>query len=175
MLKYILKRIRIFFLLIFRYKFVKVGKDFYCGKNLYIKPNTVSIGNSVYFGNYCHLSAGEILIDDYVMLASSVSIIGGDHVYNYPGKPMTKSARGKQKAVIIEKDVWVGHGTIIMHGVTLGEGCIISAGSIILKDVQSYSIMAGNPAKIIKNRFNTIKEKINHSKSIHGSFYKNIK
>ena len=170
MLKYVLKRIRIFLLLNFRYRFVKVGKDFYCGKNLYIKPNTVTIGNSVYFGNYCHLSAGDILIADYVMLASSVSIIGGDHIYNRPGKPMTKTARGEQKTVMIEKDVWVGHGAIIMHGVTLGEGCIVSAGSIVLKDVQPYSIVAGNPAKMIKNRFETINEKIIHSKSINGNF-----
>jgi len=170
MLKYILKRIRILLLQIFRYKFVKVGKDFYCGKNLYIKPKTVTLGNSVYLGNFCHLSAGDILIADYVMLASSVSIIGGDHIYNRPGKPMTKTARGEQKTVIIEKDVWVGHGAIIMHGVTLGEGCIVSAGSIVLKDVQPYSIVAGNPAKMIKNRFETINEKVIHSKSINGNF-----
>jgi len=174
MLKYILKRIRIFLLLNFRYRFVRVGKDFYCGKNLYIKPNTVTIGNSVYFGNYCHLSAGEILISDYVMLASSVSIIGGDHIYNRPGKTMINSKRGEQKTVVIEKDVWVGHGAIIMHGVTLSEGCIISAGSIVLKDVQPYCIMAGNPAKKIKNRFESKEDKIYHSKSIGGSYYSNV-
>ena len=174
MVKYLLKRIRILILLIFRYKFVKVGKGFYCGKNLYIKPNTVSIGNSVYFGNYCHLSAGEILIDDYVMLASYVSIVGGDHIYNRPGNTMIESKRGEQKTVIIEKDVWVGHGAIIMHGVTLGEGCVISAGSIVLKDVPPYSIVTGNPAKRIKDRFDSIEENIYHSKSIDGNYYKDI-
>ena len=166
MVKYLLKRIRILILIFFKYKFVKVGKDFYCGRNLYIKPNTVSVGNSVYFGNYCHLSAGEILIDDYVMLASYVSIVGGDHIYNRSGKTMINSKRGEQKTVVIEKDVWVGHGAIIMHGVTLHEGCIVSAGSIVLKDVQPYSIVAGNPAKKIKNRFESTEENIYHSKSI---------
>ena len=174
MVKYLLKRIRVLILLIFKYRFSKVGKDFYCGKNLYIKPNTVSIGNSVYFGNYCHLSAGEIIIDDYVMLASFVSIIGGDHIYNQTGNPMIKSKRGEQKKVIIEKDAWVGHGAIIMHGVTLGEGCIIGAGSVVLKDVPPYSVVTGNPAKKINNRFESTKEKIYHSKSIDGSFYRNI-
>ncbi|NHZ86853.1 MAG: antibiotic acetyltransferase [Planctomycetia bacterium] len=174
MVKYLLKRVRIFTLQIFKYKFVKVGRDFYCGKNLYIKPNTVSIGNSVYFGNYCHLSAGEIIIDDYVMLASYVSIIGGDHIYNQPGKPMIKFQRGEQKKVVIEKDVWVGHGTIIMHGVTLGEGCIIGAGSIVLQDIPPYSIVTGNPAKRIKDRFDSTNEKKQHSKAIDGSYYKNI-
>jgi len=175
MIKHFLKRIRILLLRFFKYKFVKVGNGFYCGKNLYIKPNTVSIGNSVYFGNNCHLSAGNILIDDYVMLASYVSIIGGDHIYNQPGKTMINSKRGEQKTVVIEKDVWVGHGAIIMHGVTLGEGCIISAGSIVLKDVQPYCIMAGHPAKKIKNRFESIEEEIYHSKSIGGSYYNNVK
>jgi len=69
---------------------------------------------------------------------------------------MTKTVRGEQETVKIEKDIWVRHGAIIMHGVTLGEGCIVSAGSIVLKDVQPYSIVAGNPAKMIKNRFETM-------------------
>ena len=170
MVKHFLKRIRILILQFFKYKFVKVGTGFYCGKNLYIKPNTVSIGNSVYFGNYCHLSAGDIIIDDYVMLASYVSIVGGDHIYNQPGKTMINTKRGEQKTVVIEKDVWVGHGAIIMHGVTLGEGCIVSAGSIVLKDVKPYSIVAGNPAKKIKSRFESKENETYHSRSIHGNY-----
>lgn len=153
-MKKILKKIRIFLLINFRYKFKKVGQDFYCGKNLFIRPNTIIIGNKVYIGNNAHLSVNELIIKDYVMLASNVSIIGGDHNFNQVGLPIRETGRAEQKKVIIERDAWIGHGATIMHGVTIGEGSIIAAGSLVVNDVPAYSIIGSPTAKLIKMRFN---------------------
>lgn len=54
------------------------------------------------------------------------------------------------KGIVIEDDVWVGGGSIILPGVTIGQGSIIGAGSVVTKDVPSYTIVAGNPAQFIK-------------------------
>jgi acetyltransferase-like isoleucine patch superfamily enzyme len=170
LLKKFLKKIRIFILLTFKYKFTIVGSNFYCGKNLIIKKNSISIGNNVFIGNNCHLSVNKLFIDDFVMLASNVAVVGGDHRYDIVGTPMIFSGREEQKAVTIEKDVWIGHGAIILEGVTVGEGSIIAAGSVVTKDVSSYAIYAGIPAKKIGNRFNSKEEVIIHSRMLKGRF-----
>ena len=55
---------------------------------------------------------------------------------------------------MIENDVWIGYGAIIVSGVRIGHGAIVAAGSVVLKDVAPYSIVAGNPARDVSQRFN---------------------
>lgn len=172
-MKKILKKIRVWFLITFKYKFKTVGENFYCGKNLIIKPNSVALGNNVYIGNKCHLSVKNLIIEDFVMFASNVSVVGGDHNFSKIGTPTIFAGRDIRKDVIIGKDAWIGHGAIILHGVSIGEGSIVAAGSIVTKDVPPYTIVAGNPAKIIRERFSSEKDKIEHSKSIGGSYNNN--
>lgn len=59
-----------------------------------------------------------------------------------------------QKRVVIGPDVWMGHGAIILPGVSVGTGAIIGAGSVVTKNVADYTIVAGNPAKLIRRRVN---------------------
>jgi len=66
---------------------------------------------------------------------------------------MILAGMDKVLPVRIEDDVWVGHGAIILHGVTIGEGAIVAAGSIVTKDVAPYSIVAGGPARKLRDRF----------------------
>lgn len=165
-MKKLLKKIRMFILLQFKYRFKKVGKNFYIGKQIYIRPNTVSVGNNVFIGSFSHLSVKDLFIDDYTMIASSVSIVGGDHNFEIIGIPTIFNGRGKEKEVIIEKDVWIGYGAIIMHGVKLGEGSIIGAGSVVTKDVEPYTIVAGNPAKFVRYRFHSQEGCLKHSRKI---------
>lgn len=171
-MKNIFKRIRMFFLLFFVYKFNKKGKQFYIGKNLFIRPNTVSIGNYVFIGSNSHLSVKKLYIDDFTMLASYVSIVGGDHNFESVGIPMILNQRSIEKEVVIKKDVWIGHGVIILHGVTIGEGSIIGAGSIVTKDIEPYSIVAGNPATFIRKRFASEEERVKHSQKINRIYNK---
>ncbi len=105
-------------------------------------------------------------IGDFSSIAENVTILlGGNHPtdwissfpfgivfdefkekhYNYP-----KLSKG---SVIIGNDVWIGLNTTILSGVTIGDGAIVAAGSIVTKNVEPYAIVGGNPAKVIKKRF----------------------
>jgi chloramphenicol O-acetyltransferase type B len=144
-LKELLKRIKIAWLLAFRYRFRKVGRGFYCGSSLYIRPGTVSIGDNVF--------------------------IGGDHEYGIVGRPLRDTGRGQEMPVVIEDDVWVGYSCIIMHGVTLGEGSVIAAGSVVTKSVPPYTIWGGIPAKHLKDRFGSEEDRSRHSIDIGGNYH----
>lgn len=58
--------------------------------------------------------------------------------------------------IVIEEDVWIGSNSVILSGVKIGRGSVIGAGSIVTKDIPRYSVVAGNPAKIVKMRFSKI-------------------
>ena len=68
--------------------------------------------------------------------------------------------------IIIEDDVWIGTGAIILKGVRIGEGAIIASGALVNKDVPGYSIVGGVPAKVLKMRF-TDEQIIEHKKALH--------
>lgn len=88
-----------------------------------------------------------------------------DHLFNIIGKTIWNSPRGDSFKTVIGNDVWIGHGAIIIAGVHIGDGAIIAAGSVVTKDVQSYSIVGGNPAKFIKKRFTEKEIKLHESKN----------
>ena len=56
------------------------------------------------------------------------------------------------KDVIIKDFVWLGHGVTILPGITIGEGAVVAAGSVVVKDVSDYMVVGGNPAKVLKSR-----------------------
>lgn len=72
------------------------------------------------------------------------------------------SWKGLDEITYIGDDVWIGYGAIIMSGVRIGNGTIVAAGSIVTHDTEAYSIVAGIPAKKIKQRFDTIEDQIRH-------------
>jgi acetyltransferase-like isoleucine patch superfamily enzyme len=170
MIKSFLKKLRMFFLLTFIYNFKKVGSNLYVGKQLSIRPNTVSVGNEVFIGSYANFAVCLLEIGDYVMIGPRVAIVGGDHRFDIVGKPCSKTGRDTQKKVSIGKDVWIGYGTIIMQGVMIGEGSIVAAGSLVTKDLAPYGVYGGHPARLIKKRFATAEDEIKHSKKINGIY-----
>ena len=61
----------------------------------------------------------------------------------------------RKGSIILQNDVWIGHGATIMAGVTLHNGCVVAAGAVVTKDVPPYTIVGGNPARQIRNRFDS--------------------
>ena len=116
------------------------------------KNSVVFSGKDVYIGHQCHIGA-DVVFGNKVLLASNVSFVGGDHRWDVVGVPIMDTGRDRLAAVDIGDDVWIGHGAIILQGVSLGEGCIVAAGSVVTRDVAPYSIVGGNPAAVIRRRF----------------------
>jgi acetyltransferase-like isoleucine patch superfamily enzyme len=125
-------------------------------------PLRVTVGDNVYIGKDVHIEA-NCRIGDYCLIANRVAIVGRyDHdftVVGYPIRfaPWVGSHRfinpHASEQAIIEDEVWLGYGAIILTGVTIGRGCIIAAGSVVTRDIPPYSIAAGVPAKVIAQRF----------------------
>lgn len=130
-----------------------------CKGNLYILPNTIlcypyriSFGYNIFINRGVYITAREpITIGDNVMIASGVVINSGMH--NYMKKDILIREQGHtSKAIYIGNDVWIGANSVIMPGVSIGDGAVIGAGSIVTKSVPPYSVVAGVPARIIKKR-----------------------
>ena len=88
------------------------------------------------------------------MIAKNVSIRGTDHTFNDVTLPM-RLQRSTTSPVKIGNDVWIGYGAIITKGVSIGDGCVIGANSVVTLDIPSYSVAVGAPVRINKNRGQT--------------------
>lgn len=144
-------------------KNVFLGRNSTFGRGtIFWAPNKVSIGQNVYIGKYCTLQA-DIEIGSNVEIANNVGLIGKyDHDYSQVGVTIKDAPwigdrnycfKGKNQKIIVENDVWIGYGSIVFTGVHVYKGAIIAAGSVVTRDVPAYSIVAGNPAKVIGMRF----------------------
>jgi len=117
-----------------------------------------SWGGEIYIGNDCSVNSytiiygtGKVKIGNFVRIAAHNTIVSSSHNYVDPNKPIHKQGI-TAKWIIIEDDVWIGANCVILDGVKIGKGAIIGANSLVNKDVEPYSIVAGSPAKIIKYR-----------------------
>lgn len=120
------------------------------------------------YGSPTILSWGEnstVKIGKYCSIASGVCIqLGGNHrvdwITTYPFNVLNNKAKNfsghpsTKGDVIIGNDVWIGQEALILSGVNIGDGAVIAARSVVTKDVPPYAIVAGNPARIMKMRFN---------------------
>lgn len=151
-LKRLLKSIRMRLLVQLRFRPKHTGTDFYCGYGVYMLPGHVWIGDYVFIGSHSHITV-DTYLGNFVMLASYVALVGGDHRYDSPETPMIFSGREPAKSIKIGDDVWIGHGATLLSGITIGEGAIVAAGAVVTHDVPPYTIVAGVPAKPLKERF----------------------
>jgi acetyltransferase-like isoleucine patch superfamily enzyme len=143
------------------YRFKKTGKGFFClGTSSVFKPGAISVGDYVFVNRNAYFSA-NIQIGSFVLFAADVAIIGGDHQIDIVGVPscFTSQAGIEERVTIIEDDVWVGHGAIIMAGTRIGRGAVVAAGAVVTRDVPRYAIVAGVPAKVIRYRFTPEQQK----------------
>ena len=109
-----------------------------------VRPNQVTIGKNVVVMNGClMMSAGTITIDDDVRIAANTQLVSNNH------DPYNRDVI-TCKPVHICKGAWVGAGSTILPGVTIGKYAIVGAASVVTKDVPDYAVAVGNPAKVIK-------------------------
>lgn len=112
----------------------------------------VKVGNHTIIGENCIIHGpGGIEIGDNVLISDGVLINAGLHVYSDPDKTILSQGI-TLKGIKIGNDVWIGTGSIIKDGVTVGDGCVIEAGSVVGNSIPDYTIASGVPAKVIAVR-----------------------
>jgi acetyltransferase-like isoleucine patch superfamily enzyme len=147
---------------------IKLGKR--CRLGMEVELRTVEAGR-IHIGEDTRLNRGctltsyaQIRIDDFTIIGEFVSIRDANHGLKR-GEPMryqphTCLKRGEPmryqphtcKPILIGRDVWIGRGSCILPGVTIGEGAVIGANSVVTRDVPDFAIAGGVPAKVIKMR-----------------------
>jgi maltose O-acetyltransferase len=124
---------------------VERGAEF--GYNLEIGDNS-GLGVNAFVNN-----TGSITIGRNVMMGPDVVILTRDHGHDANDTPMIE--QGYVNApVIIEDDVWIGMRAIVLSGVRIGRSAIVAAGAVVTKDVPPFTIVGGNPARVLKRRDN---------------------
>lgn len=113
----------------------------------------LEIGDFTYIGEANNLrAAGGIRIGAKCLISQGVSIIGANHSFD-PNIPIIdQPSQSGKKGVVIGDDVWIGTNSTILPGVTIGTGAIVAAGSIVTSSVPRYAIVAGAPARFLKER-----------------------
>ena len=133
-----------------------------CGEDVMIQtPFKVLYGKNLYVGEHVFinynsslLDGGEIHIGNRVLIGPDVKIYAGGHSLIPSERLKVEDGKMKlismPKPVKIEDDVWIGGNATIVPGVTIGEGAVVAAGSVVTKDVPPKTLVGGNPAKVIK-------------------------
>jgi acetyltransferase-like isoleucine patch superfamily enzyme len=159
----VLRRLQTWLAIAGKSSFLTHGRDLHVGKGTRLwAPRRLSIGDCVYIGKQVHIEA-NCRIGNYCLIANRVAIVGRhDHDFSAVGFPVRfspwvgsqrfPSGYADQEAVI-EDDVWLGYGTVVLTGVTVARGSVVAAGSVVTCDIPPYSIAAGVPAKVIGQRF----------------------
>ena len=128
----------------------------FVGKNVNIEQGAsftkdLSIGDRSGVGINCKLY-GKVSIGKYVNMGPEVYIYTTNHGYDRIDIPMQQQGYTVEKPVVIEDDVWIGSRVTILPGVHIGQGAIIGASAVVTHDVEPFTIVAGNPAKLIRRR-----------------------
>ena len=124
---------------------VKISKGCHIDmKNYFLVPRYLTMGEFVHINQGCFIDCrGGVRIGDNVSISHYVKLCTGSHIVN------SQEFEGIHLPIVIESYVWIGIGAIILQGVTLGEGCVVAAGSVVTKDVKPYEIVGGVPARYI--------------------------
>lgn len=133
------------------YKFTlkKCSDSCSIGFRTIISHPDAEIGEFVYIGINCMI--GTVKIENDVLIGSNVDIIDGKRTHSFDSLDIPiRFQKGTIEKITIGKDSWIGNSTVIMANI--GKGCVIGAGSVVVDDIESFSVAVGNPAKIIKKR-----------------------
>lgn len=119
--------------------------SFSMGKGTYLTDEQPNIqdwaGSEVAIGNYCSIAPDVVFVP------------GGEHHPEYVTTSPFGGVAVSKGPIVVQHDVWIGTRAIILSGVHIGTGAVIGAGAVVTKNVEPYSIVAGNPARLIRYRF----------------------
>lgn len=131
----------------------KMGNKVYIMSHcMFTHPSGISFGNRVIVGHFSSIAGhGGVIIGNDVLIGAFCSILSVTHKYQ-DRTQLIMSQGDEVGKIIIGNDVWIGVHVTIMPNITIGEGSVIGANSVITRDVKPYSVVGGVPAKFIKSR-----------------------
>ena len=132
---------------------LKIAMDCYLNEPKIVGPRERLILHSkAQLNNYLvNTNSGIVTIEDYVFFGKNVSIITGTHDYNKTDKERMECYPRQGRNITIHKGAWIASNSTIIGPCTIGEGSVVAAGSVVINDVRSFTIVGGNPAKLIKD------------------------
>ena len=141
--------------LVFHPENIEIGNHVYIGHNSIIKgyyKARMVIGDGTWIGQQCFIhSAGDLIIGNNVGLGPGTKIITSFHIEEDLSKPL-RYGKIVFSPVVIEDDVHIGLGTIILPGVTIAKGTQVGAGAVVTKNFPEYAVIAGAPARLLRIR-----------------------
>ena len=126
---------------------MKVGKGCVIRRGVYLgSPNELEVGDGSFVGRANLYCTGGVKIGRNVNVSDGAVITTAKHDVNSP------TFEAKYERITIEDWAWIATNAIVLAGVTIGEGAVVAAGAVVTKDVPAYSVVGGNPAKVIGER-----------------------
>ena len=129
---------------------MRPGSYAVCCDHISIGDDVVLRPGTMLFGSEHGAKSVNITIEDYVLIGSGVHIYTANHEFSDPQRPIFSQGHRDPQPVIVCKGAWIGANAIILPGVTVGPNSVVGAGSVVTKDVPPYTVVAGQPAKVIK-------------------------
>ena len=133
---------------------IRLGNDVHIGQNSVLRAGIgkIIVRDKVIINRYSYLDGnGDIEIGKKSALGNHVELISASKFFDDPTKPI-EGIKIKTAKIKIGEGVWIGSHAVILPGVQIGEGAVIGAGAVVTKDVPSFSIAFGVPAKIVRKR-----------------------
>jgi acetyltransferase-like isoleucine patch superfamily enzyme len=133
---------------------IRLGNKILVGRNTILSCSNaaIRIGDFVSIGPFCFFaSKSRIDIGSNVSIGSGTHLLAGTHAVDDPNTPIIQQRRISE-GIIVEDEVWIGSGAKILDGISIGRGSIVGAGSVVNKDVPPYSVVLGNPARVLQRR-----------------------
>lgn len=129
------------------------GSAYVSGRVLLEYPDHIKIGRNSYVngGQLCASKNAFITIGNDCLISYNVHLRTDMHLYKMRMLPIREQGY-KEADIVIGNDVWIGYGAQILGGVTLGDGCVIGAGTVVTKDVKPYQVVVGGGMRVIGER-----------------------
>jgi Acetyltransferase (isoleucine patch superfamily) len=147
------KPLRLYYRINIKRLLVNLNKNVFIDKGTYTVPKILFIedGATLRIGKFCSIASNvEIFLGGEHFIDRVSTYPFGDLYLKHKSYKVNSTTKGP---VTIGNDVWIGRGAKILSGVSIGDGAVIAAGSLIVKNIPSYAVAGGNPARIIKYRF----------------------
>lgn len=136
---------------------VSIGRGTCVGDDAWLNVCSRHGGIRMVIGRNCFIgrrsifnTAGRLELGDYCLLAAGVYIADADHVFADITRPYVEQGVIQGRNVTVEENCWLGIGSVITGGLTMGRGCVVAAGAVVLEDMAPFTVVAGVPARPVK-------------------------